>query len=315
MTNPKLSVVMSVYNGAEVLPDTINSVLSQTFDDFEFIIINDGSNDDSQSVLERFGKLDSRIKVIEQENTGLTTALANGCKLAKGELVARHDNGDRSLETRFAKQVEAFNSTPQLVISSTGTTFIGPHGEYFNTIKQSLDGALNGLKADSIDELEGPPHHGSVMFRRSTYESVGGYRSEFIVAQDIDLWSRMVELGEHRSITDVLYHAGVDKSSISFTKRDHQFQTAKLIIECIRARKRTEPEAPILVRLKKLNEAQSKLQLISNQSSANYYYFLGSSLANKDIVSSRRYLRKALKENPLHWRALIKLLSTLTGLR
>ncbi len=311
MSDPKLSVVMSVFNGVEFLPDTINSVLSQTFDDFEFIIINDGSKDDSQSVLEQYSELDSRIKIIEQENTGLTQALAIGCALAEGELIARHDNGDRSLPTRFAKQIEAFTTTPELVMSSSATTFIGPQGEQLSTTVQSPKSAKYGLKASNPTELEGPPHHGSVMFKRSAYQEAGGYRREFLVAQDIDLWSRIIELGEHQSITEVLYLAAVAHSSISFTKREHQFLTAEFIIECTHARARGFSEAPILARLRKLNELQNQAPSESKQSNADYYYFLGSSLANKDITASRRYLCKALKVKPLHLRALVKLMATL----
>ena len=97
-----MSVVMSVYNGADRLASTLDSVLAQEEVDFEFIVINDGSIDESGRILDEYAARDRRIRVVHQENTGLTQALVTGCSMARGEFIARQDaGGDRSLPCRF----------------------------------------------------------------------------------------------------------------------------------------------------------------------------------------------------------------------
>src|SRR5262245_61573626 len=90
---PDVSVVMSVYNGADKLGETIDSILSQDGISLEFIVVNDGSNDESEGFLNNCAKRDPRIRVLHQENQGLTRALINGCALARGEYIARQDAG------------------------------------------------------------------------------------------------------------------------------------------------------------------------------------------------------------------------------
>ena len=101
---PTISVVMSVYNGADTLRDTVESVLSQEGVDFEFIIVNDGSSDASASILDDLAAADARIRLLHQANQGLTKALINGCALARGQYIARQDVGDYSLENRLLRQ-------------------------------------------------------------------------------------------------------------------------------------------------------------------------------------------------------------------
>ena len=91
---PSVSVIMSVYNGANHLVKSVESILVQEGVDFEFIIVNDGSTDESGEILEAFARRDNRIRVIEQENTGLTKALIRGCKEARGKYIARQDVDD-----------------------------------------------------------------------------------------------------------------------------------------------------------------------------------------------------------------------------
>ena len=101
-TIPKVSVVMSVYNGAEHLAETLDSVLQQEDCDFEFIVVNDGSTDSTASILDEYARRDPRLRIIHQSNTGLTQALINGCHQARGEYIARQDAGDVSLSSRLS---------------------------------------------------------------------------------------------------------------------------------------------------------------------------------------------------------------------
>ena len=105
MINPLVSVVMSVFNGGIFLKESIESIINQSFKDLEFIIINDGSTDDSEIIIKEFAKLDSRIIQLNQKNMGLTRSLNRGIKVASGKYIARQDADDISMPNRFNKQL------------------------------------------------------------------------------------------------------------------------------------------------------------------------------------------------------------------
>src|SRR5690606_36363675 len=113
---PTSSVLMPVYNREEYAPLAVESVLGQTFGDFEFIIVNDGSTDGVTEILRDYADADPRIVLIEQENTGYAVALNRGLERARGEFVARMDSDDISLPDRFALQVEFLQASPQVVV-------------------------------------------------------------------------------------------------------------------------------------------------------------------------------------------------------
>ncbi|MGH8106315.1 MAG: glycosyltransferase family 2 protein, partial [Arenimonas sp.] len=186
---------MSVYNGEGHLAETLDSVLMQEDGDFEFIVVNDGSTDSSVAILDRYASQNSRLKVIHQENTGLTRALIIGCSQARGEFIARQDAGDISLPGRLKKQSDFLLNHSDAVMCGCAVLFTGPlHEPLYETSKPMLQ-LDNGFRKLDIKHLSGPPHHGGTMFRREAYLKVGGYRPTFMVAQDIDLWLRMSELG------------------------------------------------------------------------------------------------------------------------
>lgn len=306
MNRTKVSVIMSVYNDAHVLEKTIQSVLSQTMIDFEFIIVNDGSSDQSQQILEAASNGDDRIVVIEQENQGLTKALINACEIAQGEFIARQDNGDVSVSNRLENQLSYLEKNAKTVMLSCGTRFVGPLEETLYTVIQSKEEATNGLKQSSVETLKGPPHHGSVMFRRQTYEQVGGYRAEFKVAQDIDLWTRLIEHGDHFCLPDVLYQACVAKNSISMLRREQQLLATQVIIDCSHARSVHGNDKKILDSFLNKSSDTKKSVLTSEKTDASYYYFLASNLFKTDLKACLHYLRLTLKNNPYHIKAYIK---------
>ena len=312
MSTPDISVVMSVYNNQASLPKTIESILSQQGVNFEFIIVNDGSNDGSLAIVESYVERDPRVRLISHDNVGLTKSLIVGCKQAKGCFIARQDCGDISLQGRLLRQLTILENNSETCMVSSTTEFVTPNNEHLYTISQNADSARYGLKTTNPKKIQGPPHHGSVMFRRSLYEEVGGYRKEFLVAQDIDLWTRLVEHGDHESLSEILYQAVVEKDSISSTKRDQQLTTAQYIVECMKAREQNASQAPILDKLRRYNATVPKAVQSKNKSDSNYYYYIGSSLIKTAPKASKRYFLKAVKSNPLNWRALAKLIRLMT---
>jgi len=124
----KISVVMSVYNGEKYLREAIDSILSQTFHDFEFIIIDDGSNDGSAEVVRSY--TDSRIRFVQQENRGLAAALNRGVLLARSGLIARMDQDDISMPDRFEKQYEYLQKHKEVVALGAAAVWIDVNGTY-----------------------------------------------------------------------------------------------------------------------------------------------------------------------------------------
>lgn len=306
MTNiPQVSVVMSVYNGADMLRDSVESVLSQEGVDLEFIIVNDGSTDASASMLDGFAAVDARIRLLHQTNQGLTRALINGCALARGKYIARQDCGDRSLPGRLRAQFETMQSRPEAALVSCGTRFVGPNQEPLYDVILTEAEAGAGLQTLDLTRLRGPAHHGSTLFHRDLYERAGGYREQFYFAQDLDLWTRMVEHGRHVAMPELLYQATFALGSISGLHRKRQIETSKLIIESTRLRRTGQSDAPVLSRARQIVPQAGGA---SSNETASALYFVGTCLSKRRDPRARRYYREALRANPLHFRSAIRLL-------
>lgn len=304
MNTPEVSVVMGVYNGAEHLEQTLDSILTQDGCDLEFIVVNDGSTDDTGRILDEWASRDGRLRVIHQENTGLTRALIRGCAEARGEFIARQDAGDMSLPGRLATQCTYLKSNTETVMVASGASFVGPGNEALYEIVRTGDELGKGLSNLDVETIQGPPHHGSVMFRRSTYMEVGGYRLPFVVAQDIDLWLRLAEQGKCWGLSDFFYLARLAANSISGLRREEQMRAGALAIECAKLRRLGKSDQ---VRVE--SEVISVPQVASNtirQEKSRFYYYIGACLRMRDPKSARRYFRMAAQEDPFFLKALAR---------
>ncbi len=194
---PLLSVLMPVYNGREFLKPAIDSVLSQTFRDFELIIVNDGSTDDTQKIIEEYS--DPRIVAINQKNQGVARSLNNGLAVARGKYVRRHDADDTSTSDAIRIQIDFLESHPDYIMVSNQVAFMTtrgkiarkfrmPHNSYFQN-QPFQDLSIDDFKPDNSS----PVIHATVCYKRKEVIELGGYRTEFIVSEDNDLWMRMVE--------------------------------------------------------------------------------------------------------------------------
>lgn len=304
MSVPEVSVVMSVYNGAEHLNETLASILSQEGCDFEFVVVDDGSTDNTANFLDAWAARDARLRVIHQQNTGLTRALIRGCAEARGEFIARQDAGDVSLPGRLAAQCAALQKSTDVVMVACGARFVAPGGEALYEVVRSGEELSWGLSNLEVQKIQGPPHHGGTMFRREIYLSVGGYRPAFVVAQDIDLWLRLAEKGVCWGLEAVCYEARLAANSISGRRRGEQMRAGILAIECAKLRRsgqsdvaRIEIEPPICIRT---GGATTRLE------KSRFNYFIGACLRKSDANAARRYFRQAVRENPLFLRALAR---------
>jgi glycosyltransferase involved in cell wall biosynthesis len=223
---PRLSVIMSVYNDANFLPYSIESILNQSFSDFEFIIVDDGSTDLSSNILAHYEKLDSRICVIRQENTGLTAALNVALKKAGGEYVARMDADDVSLPERFATQVAFLDANSEIGVVGSCVLLIedGP-----------LNGQIRYFPADDATIrcqmlFHNPLVHPTVMLRKAVFDQNGlHYDPSFLRSQDYDLWERASAYTRFANITQPLLNYQVHDRQISKQNQSEQNTFAAIV--------------------------------------------------------------------------------------
>lgn len=309
---PEISVVMSVYNGAEKLAKSLDSVLNQGDVDLELIVVNDGSTDQTREILGNYQDRYPQIRVLDQVNTGLTEALINGCAAATGEFIARQDVGDIYRGGKLAQQAGLLRADKNVALVTCGTRFVGPKGEFlFDEIPtaQFLNHSLSLL---DVDELRGPPGHGSVMFRRRDYMTAGGYRKEFRVAQDLDLWLRLNERGDVGVVPSILFEVEVTPDSISGSQIELQRQMKRLIVESAQARRSGESEVDILAQAERLSSMKPS---VTSKQAANASYFLGRLLQKNSDPACFHYFREAIRARPMHWKAWVQMLNAFLSRR
>lgn len=186
MNKPLVTVLMSVYNGQKFLSEAIESILNQTFKDFEFLIINDGSTDSSRGIILSYN--DSRIKLIEnQANIGLTRSLNKGIDLAQGKYIARMDADDISLPERLEKQVRFMELNEDVAVC-------GSCAEIINETKAKIGEFKNPESSDDIKIslfFLNPIVHPTAVMRKNRVVEVGKYDPCFMRAQDYALWIKL----------------------------------------------------------------------------------------------------------------------------
>ncbi len=211
---PKVSVLMCVYNGSLYLQEAIDSILGQTFGDFEFVIVDDGSEDQTPTILDRC--LDHRIVRVRNDcNAGLTRSLNIGLAFCHGEYVARQDADDISLPDRFRQQVSFLEHHMDTAVVGCAYTQVYVDGRPEQIIEMPLD-------SETIRDQLWYSHafcHGSVMMRRASLEDVGGYDERFQTAQDRDLWLRIAERYSLANLPSNLYRLRIHDRSVTGSKR------------------------------------------------------------------------------------------------
>ena len=220
---PEVSVIMSVYNGADYIDAAIKSILSQTFKNFEFIIVNDGSTDDSLARIKSYN--DKRITLIDQDNMGLVLSLNRAIDISKAKIIARQDADDLSEKDRLEKEFKILNESPEVVLLGSSITTIDESSKIMNVHKVLLNDAE--LKQELL--IRSPFAHGSVMFRKTTFISSGGYIESDWPAEDYGLWLRMSKYGKFINIDSPLYKYRENTSGISAKNQNSQIRAKERI--------------------------------------------------------------------------------------
>ena len=306
---PEVSVVMSVYNAADYLETAIQSILTQENVSLELIVIDDGSTDGSPDILRRLAKDDNRVRLFVQANAGLTLSLIYGCQLARGEFIARQDADDVSLPDRLRKQRDSLKADESLAFVSCNAIYMGPNDEMLEQIIRPTD-PVEATRQLLFEET-GPPAHGSVMMRRTSYEFVGGYREQFYFAQDSDLWLRLGRVGQIKYLPETLYAWRVSPSGISTLRQAQQLRFGDLGHACHAAVLRGDSESKYLNQAAELSrtirhEKQQPSRLCA-RAKAWGHYRIGTTLARQGDSRARDYFWQTIKSQPWHVRAWIRL--------
>ncbi len=265
---PAISVIMGVYNGEKFLEEAICSVLSQTYEDFEFIICDDCSTDSSAQILQKFAESDSRIKLLKNDkNLGLAATLNRCIDAAQGEFLARMDCDDRCLPDRFKVQIDFLRKHPDVCAVGSDLEFIDDNGDVYGQKNIVTEERFN--LADTVRFCR--VFHPSVMMRKGAVQAVGGYSSNDLTtrAEDYDLWCKLCENGGIiANIPQVLFQYREDQNNIVRRKYKYRTQEARLKWYWIRRAKRPVPELrfaikPLIVGLLPLG-LYKKLRKIKN---------------------------------------------------
>jgi len=212
---PMISVLMSVFNGEQYLREAIDSILNQTFQDFEFIIIDDGSTDSSAGIINSYK--DSRIHFIQQDNVGISESLNRGITLAKGKYIARMDADDISDPDRFRYQYEYMRANNDIDI-------LGGHARLIDTEGRVIGEKLKPTSSKVINraiEYACPLNHPTYMVRTDVYRELKGYRVCFSGGEDYDFLLRAFDQGN--SIINIDRYLICYRINTSFSRPDRDY--------------------------------------------------------------------------------------------
>jgi glycosyltransferase involved in cell wall biosynthesis len=240
MSQPRLSVVMPLYNAQRHLREALDSLLAQTVKDFEIVAVDDGSKDRTLKILREYEKKDARLNIITRPNTGIVGALNDGVAAAKSDLIARMDGDDISLPQRFELQLAYLDEHPECVMLGSQVLLIDDDGAPI------CPHPLTRYTHEEIDEEHlgtgWPVVHPSIVMRKSAVERVGGYREQYKWLEDLDLFLRLAEIGRLANLKDVLLQYRLHLSSICHTKTDVQGRLRREMREETRVRRGVPPD-------------------------------------------------------------------------
>jgi hypothetical protein len=208
---PLISVVMPVRNGARWVPVAVESVLRQELRDFEFLVVDDGSDDDSGCQLERFARLDGRVRIRRQAPEGIVAALNLGIREARAPYIARLDSDDVARPDRLARQLAYMEANGDIDLLGSAAAVVDEDGALIGRISPPTD---SGRLADRL-WFGNPFVHSSVIMRAAPVRRLGGYRATFAAAEDYDLWLRMAETGGIANLSEPLVAIRRHQSNVS----------------------------------------------------------------------------------------------------
>jgi glycosyltransferase involved in cell wall biosynthesis len=240
MQPPCVSVVIPAYNAQGYLFQSIESVLTQTFRDFECIVVDDGSTDRTPHIIDELARRDPRVRRLTIPHGGIVKGLNAGIQAARGRYIARTDADDICVPNRFDVQVRYMDEHPDCVVLGSKVTLVDPYDATLWDVNVKAD-----HEAIEIELLRGNGWaviHPSTMLRRETVLAVGGYRAEYEWVEDLDLFLQMARLGRLENLQEPLLRYRQHFASVNRTRLELQIERTKhAVIEGYRQRGKPAP--------------------------------------------------------------------------
>jgi glycosyltransferase involved in cell wall biosynthesis len=218
MTDPPvISVCMPVYNTDPYIAEAVESILAQSYRDFEFIIIDDGSTDRSLAILEGYAAQDSRVRLSSRPNAGYLVRLNEMLDMARGDFIARMDSDDVAMPERFTRQIEFLNAHPEVVAVGSRILAIDSDGDPLLEFCKVPD--HEGIDRAHLEIRGGYINHPAAMIRTGAIRAVGGYRGAYWPGEDVDLWLRLAEIGRLANLPETLLKYRQHLESTGYTRQ------------------------------------------------------------------------------------------------
>ena len=240
---PRVSVVMACYNAERYIADAINSIRNQSFGDFEFIIVNDGSTDGTLRIIEKIAREDSRIRIIRSErNQGISATVNRGLREARAEWVALMDDDDISYPDRLEKQLDYLGREKNVVCVGAFPLMVDDRRNPITVLdiyQEHHEDIERQLLAGHGWAFLAP----TALLRRDVALKVGGYREGLRTSRDLDLFLKIGEVGKLANVPEVLYEYRVHAKSVTHAKKMGQVEQHNLVLR--EAYKRRNLQGPV----------------------------------------------------------------------
>lgn len=297
--NDMVSVVMSAYNSVRFIREAIESILNQTYQDFELIIVDDGSTDETLPIAASYAERDSRVRVIRANHGGQSRARNTGIQHAQGDWVAIMDHDDVWLPQRLEKQLQAAAANPRVVAWGAYAYHLGPTGKISSV---SNAGPVSEEEFYELRRREGAftLSHASVLLRKEIVLRAGGYDPRLHTAEDMDLFDRMAEYGPVLAIPEPLLLYRLHTSSNTMKN----FFRQRLLMRYVQARALARSRGERIPGLEDFIERERRARVLVRakrrlrDTSGYYYRSFGIKMLNREYLSGLFFLAAALLLNP-----------------
>jgi glycosyltransferase involved in cell wall biosynthesis len=286
---PLISVCMPVYNTEPYIAEAVESILAQTYRNFEFIIVDDGSTDRSLAILERFAAQDARIRLSSRPHAGYLVRLNEMLDEARGDLIARMDADDVAMPERFIRQIDFLDAHPDVVAVGSRVLAIDSDGDpiaEFCTTQEHEE-----IDRAHLDVRGGFINHPVAMIRTGVIRAIGGYRADYWPGEDVDLWLRLAEIGRLANLPESLLKYRRHLESIGYTRQARQHERCRAA--AIDAHRRRGLPLPCWERSEKNDRTTDRQVHLRTWA----WWALGAG----NLRTARKYAFKSLRSSPLSW--------------
>lgn len=288
MNNPIVTILMPVYNGALYLREAMDSIFAQSFTEFELLVINDGSTDNTLAILQSYN--DERLRIITQQNAGVSAALNRGLLEAKGYFIARVDSDDVCATNRLEKQIQFLKTHEDYVLIGSDADYMDKDGEFVFYYQNT------GHNNEEIQQryMEHCPFiHSTVIFVKSIVLQLGGYDTNAHLFEDYFLWIKLIKLGKVANLPEPLMNIRFNPESVTIDDKDCSPEYLSIKHKALQSGVLTDDEG------KKLKE--NSLRIAPKTKTYSYHVLLAKKYLwnNYQPQKVRTHLLHAIKLLPL----------------